>query len=102
MMHILCLAVKLSTGVGRETDKGAVLFYKDNDWYKVCGDNFTDNTATAVCRELGFIDGQAQCCNLYGELNEYPLLGTHKVSNQFMVLLYFKKKHTSYVNYFTM
>ena len=56
-----------------------MLFYKDDQWYTVCGDNFTDNSAAAVCKELGFKDGHAQCCDLYGQLTEYPFLDTHQV-----------------------
>lgn len=71
--------MKLSTGVGREKDQGAVLLYKDDRWYTVCNDGFTADSARAVCRELGFVDGQVQCCTDYGKLEEYPRLLTHKV-----------------------
>ena len=32
-----------------------------------------------VCRELGFEDGQAQCCSTFGELPQYGHVVTHKV-----------------------
>ncbi|XP_052278291.1 scavenger receptor cysteine-rich type 1 protein M130-like isoform X2 [Dreissena polymorpha] len=71
-------SVRLSTGVGRETNKGAVLLYDRDQWNLVCADGFNDTSAGVVCRELGFLDGHAECCNQYGML-EYSLLTTHKV-----------------------
>ncbi|WAR00399.1 C163B-like protein [Mya arenaria] len=65
-------SVKLSTGVGRETDKGAVLLYWGETWHTVCSDGFTDLSAATVCRELGFRDGQAQCCDLYEKIITVP------------------------------
>ncbi|XP_053406103.1 scavenger receptor cysteine-rich domain superfamily protein-like [Mercenaria mercenaria] len=72
-------SVKLSTGVGRRTDQGAVLMYKDDMWYTLCADDFTDVSAQTVCRELGFQDGLFQCCSQFGDLDQYPRLETHKV-----------------------
>ncbi|KAL4227837.1 scavenger receptor [Mactra antiquata] len=73
-------SVKLSTGVGRETDQGAVLLYKDDRWYTVCGDGFTRESARVVCKELGFRDGEVQTGSKYGPLDNYLRLDTHQMS----------------------
>ena len=77
--YSLFLAVKLSSGVGRTTDKGGVLMYWNNQWNTICSDDFNDTSARVVCRELGFEDGQAQCCSAYGDLLQYGHIVTHKV-----------------------
>ena len=71
--------MKLSSGVGRTTDKGGVLMYWNNQWNTICSDDFNDTSARVVCRELGFEDGQAQCCSAYGDLLQYGHIVTHKV-----------------------
>ncbi|KAL5004337.1 hypothetical protein ScPMuIL_017793 [Solemya velum] len=59
--------VKLHTGIGRTTDRGAVLYYgDDNEWYTVCDQGFTEASAQVVCRELGFIGGYPVCCSSHG------------------------------------
>lgn len=59
--------VKLHTGIGRTTDRGAVLYYGDDDeWYTVCDQGFTEASAQVVCRELGFIGGYPVCCSSHG------------------------------------
>ena len=74
------ISVKLSTGVGRATDRGGVLLYWNDKWNMICSDDFNDTSARVVCRELGFEDGQAQCCSAYGELLQYGHVVTHKVN----------------------
>ena len=46
--------------------------YIKNTWVAVCDNNFTDDTAVVVCRQLGFVDGRAQCCSAYGH-SEIPI-----------------------------
>ena len=53
--------------------------YWNNQWNTICSDDFNDTSARVVCRELGFEDGQAQCCSAYGDLLQYGHIVTHKV-----------------------
>ncbi|XP_041375843.1 deleted in malignant brain tumors 1 protein-like [Gigantopelta aegis] len=48
---------------------GRVEMYTNNMWVAVCDNNFNDNTALVVCRQLGFVDGRAQCCSAYGPVD---------------------------------
>lgn len=60
--------MKLHNGVGQEINEGAVLLYRDHGWHLVCDDGFTDQSADAVCRDLGFDFGKAECCSKYRRL----------------------------------
>ena len=45
-------------------DAGSVEQYKHGDgWSQICDSGWDDNDARVVCRELGFKDGKALCCN---------------------------------------
>ena len=45
-------------------DAGSVEQYKHGDgWSQICDSGWDDNDACVVCRELGFKDGKALCCN---------------------------------------
>lgn len=57
----------MSKGIGGSSNNGAVLLYKNRDWYRVCDDGFTDMSARVVCQELGYVDGRAICCSAYGK-----------------------------------
>ena len=79
-------SVKLSTGVGRRTDQGGVLFNKDGTWYTLCANDFTDVSAKVVCKELGFKDGLSRSSQ-FGDLSQYNRLETHKVCQMFRLLV---------------
>lgn len=59
-------AVKLTGPSGVTSGNGSVLVYVNDSWSLVCDENFDDNSARKICKELGFADGRALCCSAFG------------------------------------
>ncbi|ELT98901.1 hypothetical protein CAPTEDRAFT_173836 [Capitella teleta] len=53
---------------------GYVKVYYQGSYHTVCDDEWDDNDARVVCRNLGFSDGVAVCCAAYGSGYEAILL----------------------------
>lgn len=65
--------MKLYKGYTPGSSNGAVLYYHNRTWLRVCDTGFTDMSARVVCEELGYTDGQAICCSAFGKTSE-PVL----------------------------
>ncbi|XP_070551036.1 scavenger receptor cysteine-rich domain-containing protein DMBT1-like [Ptychodera flava] len=55
VVHIDCeneIPIRLADGVS--SHEGRVEIYHNNEWGTVCDDNFNENAALVVCRQLGF------------------------------------------------
>ncbi|KAL3866131.1 hypothetical protein ACJMK2_043461, partial [Sinanodonta woodiana] len=65
-------SVKLGTVVGKSVNHGSVQYYNKEKkvWESICANNFDDNSAKVVCRELGFMTGKSICCSAYGRIYE--------------------------------
>ncbi|VDI52977.1 deleted in malignant brain tumors 1 protein [Mytilus galloprovincialis] len=71
---VMCYTnVKLYKGYTPGSSNGAVLYYHNRTWLRVCDTGFTDMSARVVCEELGYTDGQAICCSAFGKTSE-PVL----------------------------
>ncbi|XP_062609247.1 deleted in malignant brain tumors 1 protein-like [Saccostrea cucullata] len=68
--------VRIYNSIGRSKSSGPVLLFRQNQWYLLCDDGFTDQGATLVCQELGFPYGYASCCSTDGPLS-YPIWMNH-------------------------
>lgn len=60
-------SVRLKNAEQDVLNAGSVELYTELGWVEVCHDNWNDKNAKVVCRELGFVDGKALCCNQLGE-----------------------------------
>ncbi|XP_052276945.1 deleted in malignant brain tumors 1 protein-like isoform X3 [Dreissena polymorpha] len=65
-------SVKLGSGVGKHITNGPVLYFDStrNVWEAVCDKGFNDNSATLVCKELGFDTGRAILSSAFGTIHE--------------------------------
>ena len=61
--------VRISQKTSFDPKTGPVLYSTNNTWLTVCSDGFTDTTARAICRILGYGDGRALCCSAFGSIS---------------------------------
>ncbi|XP_012937884.1 deleted in malignant brain tumors 1 protein [Aplysia californica] len=76
-------SVRLLSAVPNDYHIGSVEVYleRENGWFEVCDVDWDDNDARVACRELGFADGRALCCNSLGSVSYGSLTAMGSMTN---------------------